>query len=165
MANNQKSERFGPYRSLPHLHPCCRMRELHPRRRYAGAAALISVGGRNRSRSACRRPPAASHHPKSLSDPGRRRHACATMSTRRRDCSGKRPSVPTGKLRIDVPGRTGRLIIAPALQGFLARHPQLDIELRVTDRAVNLMEDSIDCVLRDHLSIPAWSHARSATCP
>lgn len=55
---------------------------------------------------------------------------------------------PTGKLRIDVPGRIGRLIIAPALPEFLERHPQLDIEMRVTDRAVNLVEDSIDCVLR-----------------
>jgi len=55
---------------------------------------------------------------------------------------------PTGVLRIDVPGRIGRLIIAPALPEFLARHPQLDIELRVTDRAVNLVEESVDCVLR-----------------
>ncbi|OBZ92066.1 LysR family transcriptional regulator [Pararhizobium polonicum] len=54
----------------------------------------------------------------------------------------------TGKLRIDVPGRIGRLIIAPALPEFLDRHPQLDIELRVTDRAVNLVEESVDCVLR-----------------
>jgi DNA-binding transcriptional LysR family regulator len=55
---------------------------------------------------------------------------------------------PSGSLRIDVPGRIGRLIIAPALPEFLARHPQLDIELRVTDRAINLVEESVDCVLR-----------------
>jgi len=55
---------------------------------------------------------------------------------------------PTGRLRVDVPGRIGRLIIAPALPEFLARYPQLDIELRVTDRAVNLVEESVDCVLR-----------------
>ena len=55
---------------------------------------------------------------------------------------------PTGKLRVDVPGRIGRLIIAPALPEFLDRHPQLDIELRVTDRSVNLVEESVDCVLR-----------------
>jgi LysR family transcriptional regulator for bpeEF and oprC len=55
---------------------------------------------------------------------------------------------PSGRLRIDVPGRIGRLVIAPALPEFLARHPQLDIELRVTDRAVNLVEESVDCVLR-----------------
>lgn len=55
---------------------------------------------------------------------------------------------PSGSLRIDVPGRIGRLIIAPALPEFLTRHLQLDIELRVTDRAINLVEESVDCVLR-----------------
>lgn len=55
---------------------------------------------------------------------------------------------PSGMLRVDVPGRIGRLIIAPALPQFLARYPQLDIELRVTDRTVNLVEESVDCVLR-----------------
>ncbi|CAH1694746.1 Uncharacterized HTH-type transcriptional regulator YhjC [Hyphomicrobiales bacterium] len=54
----------------------------------------------------------------------------------------------TGKLRIDVPGRIGRLIIAPALPDFLDRHPGIDIDLGVTDRTINLIEDSIDCVLR-----------------
>lgn len=55
---------------------------------------------------------------------------------------------PSGKLRIDVPGRIGRLIITPALPEFLDRYPQIDIDLGVTDRAVNLIEDSVDCVLR-----------------
>jgi len=55
---------------------------------------------------------------------------------------------PSGRLRIDVPGRIGRLIIAPALPDFLARYPAIGIDLGVTDRAVNLVEDSIDCVLR-----------------
>ena len=55
---------------------------------------------------------------------------------------------PSGKLLVDVPGRIGRLIIAPALPGFLDKFPEIDIDLGVTDRAVNLVEDSIDCVLR-----------------
>ena len=55
---------------------------------------------------------------------------------------------PSGKLKIDVPGRIGRLIIAPALPEFLDLYPQIDIDLGVSDRAVNLIEDSIDCVLR-----------------
>lgn len=58
------------------------------------------------------------------------------------------PARPSGKLRIDVPGRIGRLIIAPALPDFLDLYPGIDIDLGVTDRAVNLVEDSIDCVLR-----------------
>jgi LysR family transcriptional regulator for bpeEF and oprC len=55
---------------------------------------------------------------------------------------------PSGRLRIDVPGRIGRLILAPALPDFLDRYPGIDIELGVTDRAVNLIEDRVDCVLR-----------------
>ncbi len=55
---------------------------------------------------------------------------------------------PAGKLRIDMPGRIGRLIVAPALPDFLARYPQIDIDMGVTDRAVDLVENSIDCVLR-----------------
>lgn len=55
---------------------------------------------------------------------------------------------PSGKLRIDVPGRIGRLVIAPALPEFFDRYPEISIDLGVTDRAVNLVEDSVDCVLR-----------------
>jgi DNA-binding transcriptional LysR family regulator len=54
----------------------------------------------------------------------------------------------TGRIRIDVPGRIGRLIIAPALPEFLTQYPGVEIELGVTDRAINLVEDSVDCVLR-----------------
>jgi LysR family transcriptional regulator for bpeEF and oprC len=57
-------------------------------------------------------------------------------------------SGPSGKLRIDVPGRIGRLVIAPALPEFLDRFPEIQVDLGVTDRAVNLIEDNIDCALR-----------------
>lgn len=55
---------------------------------------------------------------------------------------------PSGKIRIDVPGRIGRLVIAPALPAFFDLYPQIEIDLGVTDRAVNLVEDRVDCVLR-----------------
>ena len=55
---------------------------------------------------------------------------------------------PRGQIRIDVPGRIGRLIIAPELPDFLTRYPEIDVDVGVTDRAVNLVEDSVDCVLR-----------------
>ena len=55
---------------------------------------------------------------------------------------------PAGSLRVNVPGRMGRLIIAPALPEFLDAYPQIQIELGVTDRAVDLVEDGVDCVLR-----------------
>jgi LysR family transcriptional regulator for bpeEF and oprC len=55
---------------------------------------------------------------------------------------------PSGRLRVDVPGRVGRLIVAPALPEFLDAYPEIDVDLGVTDRAVDLIEDGIDCVLR-----------------
>ena len=36
----------------------------------------------------------------------------------------------------------------PALPRFLERYPQLDVELVLTDRAVNLVEEGIDCAVR-----------------
>jgi len=57
-------------------------------------------------------------------------------------------SAPSGRLKVDVPSRIGRLIIAPALPGFLEKYPKIDVDLGATDRAVNLIEDSVDCVLR-----------------
>ena len=55
---------------------------------------------------------------------------------------------PSGKLRVDVPGRIGRIIVAPALPDFLGQYPDIEIMLGVTDRAVDLIEESVDCVLR-----------------
>lgn len=55
---------------------------------------------------------------------------------------------PHGQLTVDVPGRLGRLIVAPVLPHFLDRYPGIDLVLGVTDRAVNLVEDNVDCALR-----------------
>ena len=58
------------------------------------------------------------------------------------------PLTLSGRIKVDVPGRIGRLIIAPALPGFLQAYPQIDIELGMTDRSVDLIEDGVDCALR-----------------
>ncbi len=55
---------------------------------------------------------------------------------------------PQGRLRINVPGRIGRLIIAPALPGFFASYPDIEVELGATDRAVDLVREGVDCVIR-----------------
>ena len=57
-------------------------------------------------------------------------------------------SLPTGKVRVEVPGRIGRLVIAPALPEFLNAYPEIEVVLGVTDRNVNLVEENIDCALR-----------------
>lgn len=55
---------------------------------------------------------------------------------------------PGGQLRVEVPARMGRTLIAPALPGFLARYPEASIELGSTDKRANLVDEGIDCVLR-----------------
>ncbi len=56
--------------------------------------------------------------------------------------------LPVGRLRVDVPGRIGRLIVAPRLPEFLDRYPDIDVMLGVTDRAIDLLNEGADCVLR-----------------
>lgn len=53
-----------------------------------------------------------------------------------------------GRIRVDAPGRIGRLVIAPALPGFLARWPGIRVELGMTDRAVDLVGEGVDVALR-----------------
>lgn len=54
----------------------------------------------------------------------------------------------SGTIKVDLPGRIGRLIVAPALPEFLGRYPGIRVELGVTDRAINLVEEGVDCVVR-----------------
>lgn len=53
-----------------------------------------------------------------------------------------------GQLRIDVPSRIARRLIAPALPGLLRRYPRLQLVLGSTDRAINLLQDGVDCTVR-----------------
>lgn len=54
----------------------------------------------------------------------------------------------TGRLRVDMPSRIARRLVAPALPGFFARHPGIEVELGSSDRAVDLVHEGIDCALR-----------------
>lgn len=53
-----------------------------------------------------------------------------------------------GRLRVDLPTELARATIVPALPDFIARHPDLELELSSTDRQVDLIEEGFDCVLR-----------------
>ncbi|MCD0503475.1 LysR family transcriptional regulator [Bordetella petrii] len=54
----------------------------------------------------------------------------------------------TGRLHVDVPSRIGRRLVAPALPEFLRRHPELRLVLGSTDRAIDLVHEGVDCVVR-----------------
>ncbi len=53
-----------------------------------------------------------------------------------------------GRIRVDVPGRMGRLVLAPALPEFLSLWPGIRVELGTTDRAVDLVGERVDIALR-----------------
>ncbi len=55
---------------------------------------------------------------------------------------------PKGRLRVDMPGALARIFIIPKLPAFLARYPDLRLELGMGLRPVHLLEEGIDCVVR-----------------
>ncbi|MFH0131239.1 LysR substrate-binding domain-containing protein [Variovorax sp. VaC1] len=54
----------------------------------------------------------------------------------------------SGRLKVDVPSRIARRLIAPALPGFFERFPGIELELGSSDRAVDLVLEGVDCALR-----------------
>lgn len=55
---------------------------------------------------------------------------------------------PAGRLRVDVPSRVARRLIAPALGSFFARCPAIELELGSSDRVIDLVQEGVDCALR-----------------
>ena len=55
---------------------------------------------------------------------------------------------PKGLLRINVGTAFGMHQLAPALPDFLARHPEMQVELTLTDRVVDLIEEGADLGIR-----------------
>jgi len=55
---------------------------------------------------------------------------------------------PRGRLRIDVGATVGQLLLIPALPDFYERYPDIQIDLGVSDRPVDLIGENVDCVLR-----------------
>lgn len=63
-------------------------------------------------------------------------------------CLSSASASPKGRLRVDVPSPLARLILMPALPAFHARYPEIQLDMGVSDRVVDLIGDNVDCVLR-----------------
>ncbi|MGF6272932.1 LysR family transcriptional activator of dmlA [Massilia sp. UYP11] len=61
--------------------------------------------------------------------------------------SGTR-SVPRGLLKVNASLGFGRTTIAPLVSSFAQRYPQVEVQLDVTDRPVDLVADGIDLAIR-----------------
>lgn len=55
---------------------------------------------------------------------------------------------PRGLLRVNVGTAFGMHQLAPALPDFLARHPEMRVELTITDRVVDVIEEGADIAIR-----------------
>lgn len=63
------------------------------------------------------------------------------------DVSERRGSL-TGPLRISAPVTFGRMHLGPALYGFLAQHPEIQLTLDLNDRKVDPTSDGYDAIIR-----------------
>lgn len=53
-----------------------------------------------------------------------------------------------GRLRIDVPAAVAQHVLIPALPDFHARYPEIQVNVGVSDRLVDLVGENVDCVIR-----------------
>lgn len=57
-------------------------------------------------------------------------------------------AVPEGRLCVEAPAVLGRLALAPALPGFLAQHPGIELDLRLRDAVIDPAAEGVDVSLR-----------------
>jgi len=57
-------------------------------------------------------------------------------------------STARGMLRITMPSELGRLLMNALTNGFLPRHPEIQLEIGMTDRSVDLIREGYDLALR-----------------
>jgi DNA-binding transcriptional LysR family regulator len=59
-----------------------------------------------------------------------------------------RQQIPAGRLRVDLPVVFGRRWVLPVLLDVAARYPALELDVTLTDRRVDMVEEGIDLVIR-----------------
>jgi len=57
-------------------------------------------------------------------------------------------AAPRGELILSAPVALGRILLLPVLREFLKSFPEVDVQLGLQDRAVNLLEEHVDVALR-----------------
>ncbi len=77
----------------------------------------------------------------------RARRLLADFDEAETEVRGER-AAPRGTLRVNAPVSFGRTHLAAALPGFLARYPDLAVEVTVNDRVVDLIEEGYDVAIR-----------------
>lgn len=63
---------------------------------------------------------------------------------------------PRGTLRVAATVSFGRVEVLPRINQFMARYPQINVEVELTDRHIDLVDESIDVAIqwREHMDDP-----------
>jgi DNA-binding transcriptional LysR family regulator len=65
-------------------------------------------------------------------------------------------AAPRGRLRVDVPSPFARFILMPALADFHRRYPDIQIDMGVSDRNIDVIGENVDCVVRGgEITVPS----------
>ncbi|MET0322993.1 MAG: substrate binding domain-containing protein [Duganella sp.] len=68
---------------------------------------------------------------------------------------------PAGLIRVNAPAAFGQFRLNALLAGFMAAYPQVDIELILDDRMVDLVRDGVDLAVRQGPELPPDAVARA----
>jgi DNA-binding transcriptional LysR family regulator len=82
--------------------------------------------------------------------------AFAEISEARLEAANRRVE-PTGLLRIAAPVLFGSTYVVPAIADFLARYPRVEVELKASDRPIEVVADGLDLAVRIR-RLPDSSH-------
>ncbi len=55
---------------------------------------------------------------------------------------------PKGKIKIELPSSLAQHVVLPAMPDFFARYPDVQVDMNVGNRPVDLIAENLDCVLR-----------------
>ncbi len=58
------------------------------------------------------------------------------------------PSTLRGRVRVDMPQSLARNVLIPKMPDLLSGHPHIEVQLRTTDRRVDVVREGFDCVVR-----------------
>ncbi|MPQ67878.1 MULTISPECIES: LysR family transcriptional regulator [Pseudomonas] len=61
---------------------------------------------------------------------------------------------PIGRLRLNVPRDAARLLVSPVLGEFMAAYPQINLDLKVEDRLVDIVAEGFDAGIRYGATVP-----------
>ncbi|AJK50776.1 LysR family transcriptional regulator [Burkholderia plantarii] len=64
------------------------------------------------------------------------------------DITGRFIEKPHGLVRASAPLSYGKAVVSPHVTAFLREHPEVNVQLRLTDQEIDLIDDAVDFVIR-----------------